>query len=128
MKPIICDTNVFIKLFSGDAVVIAELEKIGNTRILMPSITVMELFGGMGNKTELQQMKRKIKHFNVLHLNELASQQATKLIADYRLSHGLMIPDALIGAMAIAYDLELYTYNQKDFRFMPHIKLYALPT
>ena len=127
MDPIICDTNVFIKLFSGDITVITELSKIGNSRILMPSISVMELFVGMGNKTELQQMKKKIKHFNIVHLNEAASQKSIELIADYRLSHGLLIPDALIGAMALTYDLELYTYNLKDFRFIPNIKLYPHP-
>jgi predicted nucleic acid-binding protein len=127
MNPIICDTNVFIKLFSSDATVIAELAKIGNSRILMPSISVMELYIGMSNKIELQQMKKKIKHFNIVHLNELASQKSIELIADYRLSHGLMIPDALIGAMAVTYDLELYTYNTKDFDFIPNIKLYPLP-
>jgi predicted nucleic acid-binding protein len=127
MNPIICDTNVFIKLFSGDEIVISELSKIGNSRILMPSISVMELYIGMANKIELQQMKKKIKHFNVVHLNEKASQKSTELIADYRLSHGLMIPDALIGAMALTYNLELYTYNLKDFRFMPNIKLHPIP-
>ncbi|MDZ7876194.1 MAG: type II toxin-antitoxin system VapC family toxin [Saprospiraceae bacterium] len=127
MNPIICDTNVFIKLFLGDSLVIAELSKIGNSRILMPSISVMELLVGMQNKIELQQMKKKIKHFNIIHLNEAASQKSIELIADYRLSHGLMIPDALIGAMALTYDLELFTYNVKDFRFMPNIKLYPLP-
>ena len=127
MNPIICDTNIFIKLFSGDPIIIAELSKIGNSRLLMPSISAMELFIGMQNKTELQQMRKKIKHFSIIHLNEAASQKSTELIADYRLSHGLMIPDALIGAMALTYDLELFTYNLKDFRFMPNIKLYPLP-
>jgi predicted nucleic acid-binding protein len=93
----------------------------------MPSISVMELYVGMANKLELQQMKKKIKHFSIIHLNESASQKSTELIADYRLSHGSMIPDALIGAMALTYDLELYTYNLKDFRFMPNIKLYPIP-
>jgi predicted nucleic acid-binding protein len=125
--PIICDTNVFIKLFSADAIVIAELAKIGNDRILMPSVTVMELYGGMSNKNELQQMKRKIKHFNIVHLNEAASQKSVELFTQYRLSHGLKIPDALIGAMAVTYDLEIYTYNLKDFRFIPNIKLYPIP-
>ncbi len=127
MNPIICDTNVFIKLFSSDASVITELGKIGNSRILMPSITTMELFVGMINKADLQQMKKKIKHFNILHLNEAASQKSVELITDYRLSHGLMIPDALIAAMAVTYDLELYTYNLKDFQFIPNIKLRPLP-
>lgn len=127
MNPIICDTNIFINLFSSDPVVIAELSKIGNSRILMPSVSIMELYVGMANKTELQQMKKKIKHYNIVHLNEAASQKSVELIADYRLSHGLLIPDALIAAMALTYDLELFTYNLKDFRFIPNIKLYPLP-
>ncbi len=28
--------------------------------------------------------------------------------------------------MAIAHDLELYTYHQKDFRYMPGMRLYEL--
>ena len=47
-------------------------------------------------------------------------------MAHFRLSHGLKIPDALIGAMAITHALELYTYNQKDFRYMPGLRLYDL--
>ena len=127
MNPIICDTNIFIKLFSSNTTVIAELAKIGNSRILMPSITVMELYIGMSNKAELQQMKKKIKHFNIVHLNEAASQKSVELIAEYRLSQGIRIPDALIGAMAVTYDLELFTYNTKDFHFIPDINLYPLP-
>lgn len=76
MNYVICDTNVFIKLFASDAIVISELNKIGNKRILMPSITVMELLVGMGNKAELQKMKKNIKHYNIIHLNEAASQKA----------------------------------------------------
>ena len=81
----------------------------------------------MSNKSELQQMKKKIKHYNIIHLNEVASQKSVELIGDYRLSQGIKIPDALIGAMAVTYDLELYTYNTKGFHFIPNIKLYPLP-
>jgi predicted nucleic acid-binding protein len=63
MNPIICDTNVFIKLFSGDATVISELSKIGNSRILMPSISAMELYVGMQNKIELQQIEKENQAF-----------------------------------------------------------------
>jgi predicted nucleic acid-binding protein len=127
MSEILCDTNVFIKLFNNDPIVIAELSKIGNKRILMPSISAMELYVGMRDKQDLQQMRKRIKLFNCLHLNELASEKGVELIANYRLSHGLMIPDALIAAMAVTYDLELFTYNSKDFKFIPNIRLYPLP-
>lgn len=125
MNPVICDTNIFIELFKKNPVVIAELSKIGNPKILMPSISKMELITGMRNKEDLQQMIAKIKHFNILHLNEITSVKAIDLIADFRLSHGLKLPDALIGAMALSYDLELFTFNLKDFRYMPNIKLYS---
>ena len=123
----ICDTNIFIKLFKDDETVKAELAKIGSNNILMPSITAMELYQGMQNKVELRAMIRKIRYFNLINLNEAASEKAIEIIAEYKLSHGIAIPDALIGAIALTYDLELYTYNIKDFHYLPNIKLRPLP-
>lgn len=37
----------------------------------------------------------------------------------------LSIPDALIAATALVYDVELYTLNLKDFCFIPGLILYA---
>jgi predicted nucleic acid-binding protein len=38
--------------------------------------------------------------------------------------HGLLIPDAIIAATAISFNLKLFTYNTKDFIFIPGIRLY----
>jgi predicted nucleic acid-binding protein len=127
MSPVICDTNVFIRLFAGDTIVANELVKIGSNNILLPNIVAMELYSGMANKTEMQQMVKKLKHYNILHINQISSEKSLELLLQFRLNHTLQIPDALIGGMAIAYNLELYTYNQKDFKFMPGIRLYPLP-
>lgn len=126
MNPVICDTNVFIRLFAGDPEVENELLRIGHSQVLLPSIAAMELYSGMGNKKELEQIVKKLKHYNILHINDLASKKAMDLLLQFRLSQALSIPDALIGGMAIVYDLELYTYNIKDFRFMPGIRLRPL--
>lgn len=69
-------------------------------------------------------MRKKLKHYNILNINDKASAKAISLIHNFRLSHALQIPDALIGAMAITYKIPLYTYNLKDFRYMPEIELY----
>lgn len=122
---VICDTNVFIRLFNQDSDTVAELTKIGSQNVLLPSVSLMELIAGMQNKKEMSELQKKIKNYNILHINHHVSLKATNLMRDFRLSHSLQIPDALIGAMAITYGLELYTYNLKDFRFMPGIKLYA---
>jgi hypothetical protein len=123
---VVCDTNVFIRLFLQDEETIRVLTAIGSGNIVMPVIVAMELFAGMRNKQELQQMVKHIRSHNLLQLDAESSRLAMELLRDFRLSHGLQIPDALIGGMAIANGLPLYTYNQKDFRFLPDIQLYPL--
>ena len=47
-----------------------------------------------------------------------------QLIQDYKLSHDLQIPDAIIAALSITFDIPLFTYNIKDFKFIPELNLY----
>jgi predicted nucleic acid-binding protein len=121
---VICDTNIFISLFEGMPDTIKELTKIGNANILMPSITAMELYRGMSNKKEMTAMIKKLEHYNILHYNEFVSIKALELIETYKLSQDLEIPDAIIAATAITYQLPLHTYNKKDFIFIPGIQIY----
>ena len=122
---VICDTNVFISLFKGLPGAIASMEKIGNENILVPSITIMELYRGMETKKEMTSMSKKISSYNVLHFNEDVSLKAIEFVQHYKPSHNLHIPDAIIAAMSVVYDIPLFTYNVKDFRFIPNIKLYT---
>lgn len=124
MNPVICDTNVFISLFRGLPDTLEQLEKIGSNNVLIPSISVMELYRGMENKKELTQMTKKIAHYNILHFNETVSLKAIELVNSYKLSHNLQIPDAIIAAMAVEYRLPLFTYNTKDFKFIMGVMLY----
>jgi predicted nucleic acid-binding protein len=45
-------------------------------------------------------------------------------MGQFKLSQNLRIPDALIGATAVVTGIPLFTYNTKDFAFMPGIMLY----
>ena len=101
-----------------------ELRKIGDGNVLIPSVSIMELYQGMENKKELKAMQAKIAHYNVLHFNEHVSEKAIELIHTFRLSHNLQIPDAIIGAMSVIYKIPLFTYNRKDFKFIPAIQLF----
>lgn len=124
MSLVICDTNIFISLFKELPETIGELKAIGDRNVLVSSISVMELYRGMGNKKELKMMESKIKQYNVIHYNEEVSQKAIELVNAFSLSHNLQIPDAIIAAMSIVYKLPLYTYNKKDFKFIPGVKLH----
>jgi predicted nucleic acid-binding protein len=123
---ILCDTNVFIRVFNGNKTTIAQLEMIGLKEIALSAITLMELYQGMGNKTELAQMKKKLCFYDIVQVDSHISKMAIELIDSFNLSHGLQIPDAIIGATAIFYNIPLYTYNVKDFNFMPNINIHTV--
>jgi predicted nucleic acid-binding protein len=120
---VLCDTNIFINAFNGRRETIDQLHKIGLERIALSVITVMELYQGMSNKSELAQMKRKIRYYDVVEIDAPTSRLATELIKKFKLSHGLQIPDALIGATAVIHRIPLFTYNTKDFNFIPGVEL-----
>jgi predicted nucleic acid-binding protein len=99
---ILCDTNIFIHAFNGRQETIDRLHQIGLEQIALSAITIMELYQGMGNKNELLQMKRKIRYYDVVEIDGATSRLATELIESFKLSHGLQIPDAIIGATALS--------------------------
>ncbi|MET3127898.1 putative nucleic acid-binding protein [Arcicella rosea] len=123
---VLCDTNIFISAFNGRQDTIDEMDKIGFENIVISSITLMELYQGMKNKTELVQMKKKIKYFDVIDIDAETSKLATTLIEKFKLSHGLQIPDAIIGATSVIHRIPLFTYNLKDFNFIPNLDLYEI--
>ena len=51
---------------------------------------------------------------------------AVNMVKQYCLSHTLDIDDALIAATAIYHNIELFTLNTKDFKFIPNLKLYQI--
>ena len=81
----------------------------------------MELMVGCRNKQELAVLDRFLKRFTVIKLNESISNIAVDLLREYRLSHGLLIPDALIASTALCLNLDLATKNQRDHRFIENL-------
>ena len=121
---VLCDTNIFISAFNGRQDTIDQLDKIGLDEIVLSAVTVMELFQGMRDKEELARMKKKIKYYDIIQIDEAVSEKAIEFIEIYKLSHGLNIPDAIIGATAVVHQIPIYTYNIRDFDFLPGIILY----
>jgi len=65
-----------------------------------------------------------LNNFKIIYVDTEISNKAVELIEKYSKSHGLEPPDALIGATAIVRNIELFTYNIGDFRFIDGLKLY----
>jgi len=87
----------------------------------------MELLVGCRNKSELQKTERFLQRFRIVRVDAAISDIAVDLLRRYRLSHGLLIPDALIAATALALEMDLLTKNQRDFRFVEGLTLLPYP-
>ena len=121
---ILCDTNTLIEFYKNNSHIVQELRQIGQSQLAISPITQAELYFGALNKAELRQIKQ---HLSVLHqipLDTSTSSMFLELMESYSLSHKLSLPDALIASTALVHNLELYTLNAKDFRFIPNLSLY----
>ena len=86
---VLCDTNIFISAFNGRQDTIEQLDKIGLDEIVLSAVTVMELFQGMGNKEELARMKKKIKYYDIVQIDQDISAKAIEFIETYNREQSL---------------------------------------
>ncbi|MDX8397578.1 MAG: type II toxin-antitoxin system VapC family toxin [Mariprofundaceae bacterium] len=88
-------------------------------------ITQMELVQGLRNKQEQVLLHRFIEQFGfqVIAVSEVISQRALFLMEEWRLSHQMLMADALIAATAIEHGLSLLSGNEKHYRFLTMLKL-----
>ena len=121
---ILCDTNILIEFYKNNTAIIQELRQIGSQNLAISVITRAELYYGAINKNELKRIQKHLDLLQNIPTDRSISEQFIQLMANYSLSHKLTIPDALIAATALVNDLELYTLNIKDFRFIENLRLY----
>lgn len=122
---ILCDTNIFIEIYRGNNSIIDILKTIGQQNIAVSDVTCAELLYGARNKNELQIIRKDLNKLTILPIQTDISALSVELVEKFSLSHNLSLPDALIAATALIHDIELYTLNTKDFRFLKNIKLYV---
>ncbi len=122
MEMNLLDTNVLIEILKGNEKTIEQVKGL-NRALCVSSISVMELYYGAFNKTEIKQIDKFVSLFEIIHISEPISSEATTLVKTYAKSHNLDIPDSLIAATALLNKHSLLTYNVKDFKFIGGLKL-----
>lgn len=123
---VLFDTDVLIDAGRGEEEALDALQEAGE-RLAISAVTEMELIVGCRDKSEQQALDQFLERFTVLPISADVSQRAVALMRTYRLSHGLLIPDALIAATAIASGMPLVSKNQRDYRFMEDLDLQPYP-
>ena len=118
------DSDILIDVSRGISATIGLFSTIAQTaRILISAVVQMELLVGCRNQSERQITERFLSRFEVVDINESISRRAVYLLTTYNLSHGLLIPDALIAATALVIDVPLLSKNQRDYRFIESLNL-----
>jgi predicted nucleic acid-binding protein len=125
---LIVDTDILIDAGRGDNTAIDCLQDAEqHTTLAVSVVTQMELIIGCRNKTELRELEKFLQRFQILKVTDRISDQAVGLLQQYRLSHGLLIADALIAATALEYNEPLLSKNQSDYRFIAGLNLLPYP-
>ena len=120
---VIADTDVLIKAYRGDA------DKIRNLLILkgeycISVITAIELIAGARNIRQLASLRKVLKVYPIIHINESVSQQSYSLYQQHILKHTVGLPDCFIASTSLLHNLLLYTDNKKDYDFIQGIQFY----
>ncbi len=126
---VLVDTDILIDVGRGDPNAVAYLEDLeSQNSVGISVVTQMELLVGCANKREQRAVERFIRRFTIFSLSEAISDEAVFLLQKYKLSHGLLIADALIAATTIVQGASLASKNQKDYRFIADLALLPYPS
>lgn len=124
----IIDTDILIDAGRGVQEAIDCLQRLAQqSSCAISTVTQMELMIGCRNKTELHDLETFLRRFQLLKITEPVSDRAVDLLQQHRLSHGLLIADALIAATALEHNQPFITKNQRDFRFITGLNLQPYP-
>ena len=122
---ILCDTNILREFYKNNLQVVTKLRRIGQEELAVSAVTQAELYFGARSKSELRQIKQHLALLHHVPLDASISTTFLQLLETYSLSHKLSLTDALIAATALSHDIELYTRNINDFRFISGLKLHC---
>ena len=114
------DTDILIDASRGVPVAVSWVAtETAAARLAVSVVTAMELVQGCRNRAALVQLRQLLRRIRIVPVEGGISGTAFGLMDTYFLSHGLVIPDALIAATALEHGLTLYTGNVRDFQIIP---------
>jgi predicted nucleic acid-binding protein len=119
------DTDVLVDALRGmtDAIdFLASLQ--ADSALQISVISAMELIAGCRNAQELARLQQFLQQIRILQVDANISWRAYQLMHSFFLSHGLLIPDALIAATALEFNLTLCTKNIRHFQMIPDLELF----
>jgi predicted nucleic acid-binding protein len=109
------DSDVMVDVVRGHAPAVAWLASGRTTPLRLAGFAAMELLQGCRNLADQRRVEKRLQSFPLCWPTLADCQQGYQDFAAYRLSHGLGLIDALIGATAVGSGETLATFNVKHY-------------
>lgn len=117
---LLIDADVLIDLLRGRAEAGAFFSKL-RSRPLICTITVAELFAGVRDGPERDELDAFLRRSVIVDVDEPIGMRAGLLLRQYRKSHGTGLADALLAAASESFSAKLVTLNQKHYPMLADV-------
>ena len=116
---LLLDTDVLIDLIRGHPAALAWLGSLP-ARPLVSGFAALELAFGSQNAAELANVHTFLAQFPILWPAEVEVAHSLDY-AQFKLSHGVGVLDALTATLAVGRAVQLATFNLRHFRAIPDL-------
>lgn len=117
---LLVDTDVLIDYFRGQPNAVGYIEGL-TTPFLISAVTVAELYSGVREGEERKALDAFVEAFGAVAVDEEIAAKGGLHRRDYRKSHDMALPDALIAATAEVKGATLVTLNDKHFPMLRNV-------
>ena len=129
-KKCLVDTSVIIALLRKNEQAREVLSSMLQDNAFVCDITILEVLAGCSSVEKRSLAESALEVYGQLTNNGVISSRAIQLMKRYCIRRAeqppLLLPDCLIASYALYYDLELLTFNKKDFAYIHGIKIHSL--
>lgn len=120
-KRILIDTDIVIDFLRGKEQAVSHF-KANSDFICFSAITVAEIYAGIKGREEEIAVEYLFSIFPVIDTSQKIAKEAGKIVQQYRPSHSVELPDAIIAATCIISESELNTFNIKHYPMFRGLK------
>jgi predicted nucleic acid-binding protein len=112
--PVFVDTDVLVDYLRGVRQAVEAVTS-HQARIALSAVVVAELYAGVKGEKEQAQLDAFVSLFRVAPVTAAIARRGGLHRRNYRQSHGVGLPDALLAATAESEHAELLTLNVRHF-------------